>query len=87
MLMLTKRGLTKETVQLHGIKSDTVIPSSDPFNSVMQLVSCLRDYPVVLYSYLLCIQLASKQLTICMYFRNIFYFVMYLALMWLLTYY
>ena len=36
MLMLTKWGLTKETVQLHGIKSDTVIPSSDPtFDAVL----------------------------------------------------
>ena len=36
MLILTKRGLTNETVQLHGIKSDTVIPSSDPtFDAVM----------------------------------------------------
>ena len=35
MLMLTKWGLTKEADQLHGIKSDTVIPSSNPFDSVM----------------------------------------------------
>ena len=36
MLILTKWGLLNETVQLHSIKNDTAIPSSNPtFDSVM----------------------------------------------------
>ena len=35
MLMLTKWDLLKETDQLHGIKSDTVLPSDDLYHSVM----------------------------------------------------